>query len=592
MVAKSKRKLNPVKPTPRLVGGAYVAKADKSSKVLGGGGKAGGKPSQKNVSRIKKGNSSVSPTIKSNSMRQSQIKTNRKIGTARTSKKTTVAVGRVSARSLKQRSRNGGRQSPRRSVDPKLSLPRVEKRSTNSSTSSTISSQVDDDVLSSLASDKAPTLPSTGKGPNRYGRATIRESSKSEQPIQLTRLTRKEICSELTNPDSLEAKASVAASNDDGVVPATTSASKTQPSIGNDTNPKAANFKSFDESVYTYATYTTAGSYVSLDNRAALQMLVEDAATGIDKMVPQDFKDSVKDNVDRTKRVFDLSDISGTDLATSAKEISIVTKDVVVQETTSFAAWSMPLVADTITSMVQGIASAASGALADKKEESADNQTELPTIDEMSGEECEAETQADSTKAFGIDQTNDQMTDQDQKEKFQTKEPELSTSIEIQVHGAESGNQTKEKDENEQVDQEEKQDAKVVAAEEEGQEMTGDMAAALRQIDHLDELKESGHEDDSKPSKSTGKKIAKSFTKVAKTTTKTVGSASNALAKTSKRATGSALLSSSRAMGALGERLANTNPGDREAFSWAGGEVIVEDADSRAESKAHSRHTA
>ena len=137
------------------------------------------------------------------------------------------------------------------------------------------------------------------------------------------------------------------------------SAKGSQPGGGDNENAVAengiANNESFDHSDYSFVTEN--GTMVSIADSVTFAMFLTDVKgfvvdkTG--KMIPtgpemvemvQKTKgmvpDSVKNSINHTAKVLDPRDISGEELLASAKDISIVTKDVVIEETAGCATWS------------------------------------------------------------------------------------------------------------------------------------------------------------------------------------------------------------------------------------------------------------
>ena len=154
-----------------------------------------------------------------------------------------------------------------------------------------------------------------------------------------------------------------------------------------------ADSESFDHTQYSFISEN--GTFFTIENEVTFAMFLTDVKgflidkTG--KMIPTGpemvemvektkgmVPESVKDKLNHTAKVLDPRDISGRELLASAKDITIVTKDVVIEETAGCANWSF-------ASLLSGIGFVTSAATAknedavveDTLEETQEDNTDL-----------------------------------------------------------------------------------------------------------------------------------------------------------------------------------------------------------------------
>ena len=393
-----------------------------------------------------------------------------------------------------------------------------------------------------------------------------------------------------------------------------------------------ADSESFDHTQYSFISEN--GTVFTIENEVTFAMFLTDVKgflvdkTG--KMIPTGpemvemvektkgmVPESVKDKLNHTAKVLDPRDISGRELLASAKDITIATKDVVIEETAGCATWSF-------ASLLSGIGFVTAAATAknedavveDTLEETQEDNTDLvpehpaavapgenlPVITPMTVEE---QLPADTPMATY------EPSDMPNEDGISTGEKHWEESPKNENEQYPPANEDfNEDDELDQVSIEismnEKARRLLLAANENQQcnrsvhnspsvasngmsamteESNIDMKEALRQIKDLnaeiERLQKQGGQDNvalaevlKQRSKTLCRSMAVASTlaaaktgsikKAAIQTTKAVGQASSSIAKSSKKGVGSALISTSKAIGSLGEKLAK-NKSDRSS---------------------------
>ena len=395
-----------------------------------------------------------------------------------------------------------------------------------------------------------------------------------------------------------------------------------------------ADSESFDHTQYSFVSEN--GTVFTIQDEVTFAMFLTDVKgflvdkTG--KMIPTGpemvemvektkgiVPESVKAKLNHTARVLDPRDISGRELLASAKDISIATKDAVVEETVGCATWSFT----SILAAVGFVTAAATAKNEDAKiaivEEMPEDTKEVVTHVVKENPEAPWDVEEDlpviapmvhqdpmkaTYDPFKMpDEGENEPTDENQGEELPTKEEEEApavyenynedeeldqVSVELSLNAkarrllaAANENHLRNRNVPEELNNSASVTSNGMSAMTE--ESNIDMKEALRQIKDLnaeiERLQKKGSQEDvahaevlKQRSKALCRSMAMASTlaatrtgsikKAAIQTTKAVGQASSSIAKSSKKGIGSALISTSKAMGSLGEKLAKSK-GDR-----------------------------
>lgn len=397
-----------------------------------------------------------------------------------------------------------------------------------------------------------------------------------------------------------------------------------------------ANSESFDHTQYSFISEN--GTVFTIENEVTFAMFLTDVKgflvdkTG--KMIPTGpemvemvektkgiVPKSVKDKLNHTAKVLDPRDISGRELLASAKDITIATKDAVIEETAGCATWSFASLLSGIgfvtaaatakneDAIEEEIYEETKGAIADPVEVKPgapwDVEDDLPVIAPMENQEAwhvTADTPMATYEPFDmLDEPADEIQWDELPENEEEEAPPVyenynddeqldQVSIEISMNAKarrllSAANKTQHS--NESVPEELNNSSSVASNGMSAMtdESSIDMKEALRQIKGLnaeiERLQKQGGQDNvalaevlKQRSKTLCRSMAVASTlaaaktgsikKAAIQTTKAVGQASSSIAKSSKKGFGSALISTSKAIGSLGEKLAK-NKSDRSS---------------------------
>ena len=317
----------------------------------------------------------------------------------------------------------------------------------------------------------------------------------------------------------------------------------------------------------------------------------QDAAAAAHDIVPE----SVKNNINHTAQVLDPRDISGGELLASAKEIGAVTKDVVVEETAGCAAWSFAEIFASLQKCTE-------------KEHIRPEADDLPDIEPMMDEElppADEQLQAENVQATVTEElmptrsetvpnvpTRDtsptsptassvaELFKQEQSANYSESVPEeiveqVSVEASIKQHEKSPDDQSR--------DYLSSPSKELSTITDEGNVDTDEYLRQIKNLNkEMERLMARGDPADvdlaevlKHRSKVLGKNMAAASARAAKTTgrvttraaiitskaavrtSKAVGQASSSVTKSSKKGLGTALLSTSKAMSSLGEKLAS-----------------------------------
>ena len=316
----------------------------------------------------------------------------------------------------------------------------------------------------------------------------------------------------------------------------------------------------------------------------------QDAAAAAHDIVPE----SVKNNINHTARVLDPRDISGGELLASAKEIGTVTKDVVVvplvEETVGCAAWSFAeilaslknftekehvkteaddLVVDPVA--VEGLFPADEQMLAGKALPTVTEEPEKVSI--VTGGPISNPSGSGPIRHAGLTANYNTSNGEDILEhvSIEASIKQRKNSCDDQNLGylasPSKGMSTMTDEANvgmkEHLRQIEKLNAEVEILLSRGDPADVDLAKVLKHRSKL--LCKNMAVASSRAANKTSKAITRAADRTSKAavrTSKVVGQTSSSVAKSSKKGLGSALLSTSKAMGSLGEKLAKSTHDD------------------------------
>ena len=316
----------------------------------------------------------------------------------------------------------------------------------------------------------------------------------------------------------------------------------------------------------------------------------QDAAAAAHDIVPE----SVKNNINHTARVLDPRDISGGELLASAKEIGTVTKDVVVvplvEETVGCAAWSFAeilaslknftekehvkaeagdLVVDPVA--VEGLFPADEQMLAGKGLPTVTEEPEKVSI--VTGGPISNPSGSGPIRHAGLTANYNTSNGEDILEhvSIEASIKQRKKSCDDQNLGylasPSKGMSTMTDEANvgmkEHLRQIEKLNAEVEILLSRGDPADVDLAKVLKHRSKL--LCKNMAVASSRAANKTSKAITRAADRTSKAavrTSKVVGQTSSSVAKSSKKGLGSALLSTSKAMGSLGEKLAKSTHDD------------------------------